>query len=779
METLLSHPDYSLQLHVQGVLKQIEHFIDEKNLSFHDNEEIKEIAELLGLFHDIGKATSYFQKYIRHVGDIKISNQLKSHSLLSAFLLYQFMNKELDTHFSDDRLILISFLIVKRHHGQLTNWLDEFKQFNHEMKEQLIMQIDSIDFRLLNETFKTMPYYSPLTKDVCESWVEDLFKEARKIRRKVMQYNRDGNSLSLYIQYLFLFSILIDADKSEAGILQRHHFPKRKDLANNLIKTYKSAQQWKKTELNQLREKAFQEVDQHNIDLSNHFYSLQLPTGLGKTLTSIQFALNLRRVVEETEGIKPRIIYSLPFLSVIDQTEQIIQTIFKENQIKVDQSLVLAHHHLADFHYSIYDQESYQTYDYNAAKLLIEGWNAEIILTTFIQLFQTIFSNKNKSLRKFHRLANAIIIIDEVQAIPHKYWLVIRETMKALSENLGCYFVFSSATTPAILPKEEITQLVVPENYYHVLSRVELFAHMAPVTITDLIDSLQLDDHKSYLFIFNTIGSAKEFYEEMTELIDGDEVTFLSTHITPYERLKRIKDMKSGKYRVVVSTQLVEAGVDIDFDVVYRDIAPLDSIHQAAGRCNRNGLNKGEVHVIHLKDGHRSYASYIYDAIRLNVTKELLRTKPKLSEKEFLQYIEIYFQKLLERVANKESTSLLNGMKTLYFDGEVESDRIPISHFKLIEENHDRIEVFIELNDEARDIFNRFEKILDIQNRWEQQEKFSKINSKFHQYVVSIPLKVDHKPPLRNGIGYVGQDQLSDFYDLVLGYKTSSTGLIW
>ncbi|WAA09172.1 helicase-related protein [Fervidibacillus albus] len=239
---------------------------------------------------------------------------------------------------------------------------------------------------------------------------------------------------------------------------------------------------------------------------------------------------------------------------------------------------------------------------------MIEGWNAEIILTTFIQLFHTIFSNRNKSLRKFHRLSNAIIIIDEV--------------------------------------------------------------------------------------------------------------TYLSTHITPYERLKRIQEIKNNKYRVVVSTQLVEAGVDIDFDVVYRDLAPLDSIHQAAGRCNRNGLKKGEVHVIHLTDGHRSYASYIYDAVRLNVTKDILRSKPNMSEKEFLQSIETYFQMLAERVANKESNRLLKGMQTLYFDGEVESDRIPVSHFQLIEESHNRIE---------KALYERFEKVLGMENRWEQQQAFSEI----------------------------------------------------
>jgi len=779
MERLLSHPSYPLELHIHGVLKQIEHFYEEKDLAFDQTEELKKISKLIGIFHDIGKATNYFQTYIRDVENYQISTHLKNHSLLSAFLLYSYIKNEINLPLSDERLLLISFLVVKRHHGNLMNWMEEFKQFHDEVKEQLTKQIESIDFELLNITFRKFPYYQTLTKEKCLAWIEALFKEARKIRRKVMKYNRNEDSLSIYFQFLFLFSILIDADKSEVGILQKSSFPKRKEFSNQLVKVFKDNQQWQDSKLNKLREKAFQEVDQYEIDLDKHFYSLQLPTGLGKTLTSLQFGLNLRKKIAEKTGIKPRVIYSLPFLSVIDQTEQVLRSIFKENHIKVDQSLLLAHHHLSDLQYSTFDKENYQTYDYNAAKLLIEGWNSEIILTTFVQLFQTIFSNQNKALRKFHRLANSIIIIDEVQAIPHKYWLVTRETMKCLARYLGCYFVFSSATTPAIFPKDEMKSLVNPESYYQVLSRVELYSTLESRTIDEFIDLLDLEGNTTYLFILNTIGSAKEFYEKITEIVSTEEVTFLSTHIPPIERLQRIQDIKNKKYRIVVSTQLVEAGVDIDFDVVYRDLAPLDSIHQAAGRCNRHGLREGKVHVVQLTDGRRSYASYIYDAIRLNVTKDLLMEKPKMNEKEFFMYIEKYFEKLSEKIANKESVALLNGMKTLYFDGNVESDRIPVSHFRLIQESNERMEVFIELNNDAKKVFQQFEGILEIQDRWEQQEAFADIKSTFQKFVVSIPIKVDHKPPIRNGIGYVSKDQLHDFYDPILGYKTNSIGLIW
>lgn len=778
MEPLYSHPGYPLEKHIQGVLALIDDFNEEKILPSEIRETLHLASKWSGLFHDIGKSTSYFQKYIRNPDEFNLPSELKSHSLLSAVLLFQYFHS--DIQFTEDHMYYFTFLIVKRHHGQLRDWLDEFKQVDDELKNLLYMQVNSIDFGLLNKTFCALPNFKPMSKEKLTEAIDLFFEQARKMRRTIMKFNRKNDSLASYIHILFLFSILIDADKSEAGILQKASLPPRKDVSSEIVKTYKAKQNWKASRMNTLRENAFQEVDRHNIDINQHFYSLQLPTGMGKTLTVIQFALNLRKKVEKEKGIRPRIVFSLPFLSITDQTDQVFRGIFIANSVEPDQSLVLSHHHLSELQYASREQEIETIYDYNASKLLIEGWNSEIILTTFVQLFHTIFSNRNKSLRKFHRLANAIIIIDEVQAIPHKYWLVIRKTMKKLSEVLGCYFVFSTATTPAIFEKSEMVQLVLPEKYYQVLSRVELYPRLSEkMTIGEFVGALEMDEERTYLFIFNTIGAAKDFYEKIIEVVSSDEVTFLSTHIPPIERLKRIKEIKKQTYRVVVSTQLVEAGVDIDFDVVYRDLAPLDSIHQAAGRCNRHGMRTGEVHVVELTDGKRSYAHYIYDTIRLNVTKDLLENHECIEEKEFFKYIGEYFQQLTKKMANKESLALLNGMKKLYFDGEASADKIPVSQFQLIEENQERIEVFIELDERAKTLFEQYESIIHMDDRWGQQEAFAKVKADFYQYTVSIPIRVDNKPPIRWGIGYVSMDELHDFYDEALGYKTTNTSLFW
>lgn len=779
MSELYSHPNYPLQKHIEGVCSLSRTFLNEKKLAFTEQVWVQTLCKNISLFHDIGKSHRYFQDYIRQRN---VPQKLKSHALLSAFVFMSFTKQHANI---DDVWKYFSFLIIKRHHGDLDDWLEEFKQFSSDQEQQLLKQIEAIDFEKLNHVYQNLIptlVEQPFTKSEFEKAVRDLFAQSRQIRRDVMRWNDKNESLVPYVQFLLLFSLLLDADKSEAGIMQKEEwsFSERYSIPTSLIEVYKKEQNWEHSDINELREQAFKEVDGCKIDLNNHFYSLQLPTGMGKTLASLQFALRLRQEMEKKKGVVPRIIYSLPFLSIIDQMSTVLENIFEANDMYVDHRLCLAHHHLSEMQYSVRREEEQYDIDYDAAKLLIEGWNSEIILTTFVQLFHTIFTNRNKAIRKFHRLANAIIIVDEIQAIPHRYWLVVKEMFCVLAQELNCYFLFSTATTPAIFGENEVMQLVEPSNYFQVLSRVELFPHVKEnITIESFVEQLHLDKEKSYLFIVNTIDCAKKLYEQLAEVVRTEEMTFLSTHIPPKERLRRIHEMKMGTYRIVVSTQLVEAGVDIDFDVVYRDLAPMDSIHQAAGRCNRHGFRKGEVHVVSLTDGKRRYASYIYDLVRIDLTQSMLKQYEVIEEKQFFQLIQQYFEQLSSKMSNRESIQLLNGIKTLYFEGEKTIERIPVSQFRLIEDGHDKFDIFIELDAEAADIFQQFEHIFRIENPLERQKQFAAIKASFYQYIISIPRNVDHKPPILYGMGYINTDSLDDFYDVTLGYKTKSEGMIW
>ena len=280
---------------------------------------------------------------------------------------------------------------------------------------------------------------------------------------------------------------------------------------------------------------------------------------------------------------------------------------------------------------------------------MVEGWNSEIIITTFVQLFHTLISYKNKTTRKFHRLAGSIIILDEVQSIPFKYWLLVNKLLKKICEEMNSYVVFVTATQPLIFAKDEIIPLVDRKHYFETMDRVVIKPYIEKEqTIDEFSDFINIKENKSYLFIFNTIKSAKSFYD-IIQSETNEEITFLTTHVTPFERLERIEKMRSGNIKYAVTTQLVEAGVDIDFDVVYRDIAPIDSINQAAGRCNRNWINKdekGEVIIVSLKDEKGLYADYIYDKVMIDITKKMLLTYEEISENEFLNIIEAYYKEM-------------------------------------------------------------------------------------------------------------------------------------
>ncbi|RLQ07151.1 CRISPR-associated helicase Cas3' [Geobacillus stearothermophilus] len=776
---MYSHPHYLLSEHLRGVEQLSSLFLSEKSIRLADPVLLGKMNRWIALFHDLGKGHAFFQQYIQSPDAFQGPPALKSHALLSAVLLAMFLKEKGIDEFGR----LLAFLVVKRHHGNLDDWLEELKRMGEETKALLRRQVEAVDYAALAEQMALagLGKEGIWTKETWSAWLDEFFTEARSLRRFIMSWNRENKSLAPYVRVLFLFSLLIDADKSEAGIVQKQSwsFSARKEIPADLILRYKQRQSWETTALNQLRERAFREVDETPIDLSQHFYRLNLPTGMGKTLASLHFALRLRETIERQQGIKPRIIYTLPFLSVIDQTANVLKEIFSCNGVGEDHQLWLAHHHLADIRYTTKQDDERYDADYEAAKLLIEGWHSELIVTTFVQLFETIFSNRNASLRKFHRLANSIILIDEVQAVPHRYWLAIRQLFEAMAEELGCYFLFSSATDPKWFPKA--ISLVNEQAYFQPLSRVALYPDIdKPMTIEEFVRRIEWDEEKTYLFILNTIESAKTFYKTLLdEGIDEAEVAFLSTHIPPKERLRRVKAAKNGEYRIVVSTQLIEAGVDIDFDVVYRDFAPLDSIQQAAGRCNRHGHRTGEVHVVRLTDNRRLYASYIYDAIRLDITQTLLKGNKEVHEGQFLRLITSYFETLAARMSNAESERLLKGMMTLYFDGEETIDRIPVSHFRLIEGDGEKMNVFIELDEEAVDVFREYEAILRLHDRWERRKRFASLKSRFSQYVIAIPAKVDHQPPIVHGIGYVGRDSLNDFYDEKLGYRTKSEGLIW
>jgi CRISPR-associated endonuclease/helicase Cas3 len=800
---LKSHPDKLLVNHLQQVGDLAKKTVEERSLKIDDADLLRNAAYLIGITHDLGKATRFFQEYIDEK-DEKKKRSLKAkdethHGLLSALFTYAVIKdylKQTDQKSElSDYLPILSFLAVKRHHGNLQNAMDEIKDIDADKDEILKVaqeQIDSIDqagreeigemlTKLLNENKinLNLDFNNTINYTLNEAMKEIGRKEKRFIRRLI-----EGSNLYPYFIFQFLYSALLDADKTDAGLDGVNL--DRQNLSSRLVDEYREAKGFtcNKDNINDLRNQIYEEsVESIKFwNLDDRIISLNVPTGTGKTLTALSISLKLRERLEIERRIKPRIIYALPFLSIIDQNYKIFDEVVARGADNKDSRLLLKHHHLADVKYKTEENE----FDVDKSRLLLEGWNSEIIVTTFWQLFNTLFSNRNKQLRKFNKLANSIIILDEVQAVPHQYWQLIHDSLKLLSEKFNSYVIFMTATQPLIFEeaKGEIKEIVKKkEEYFQGLNRIELIPRIEKALTLDEFKSqlekdLMKDSDKNFLIVLNTIGSAQEVYKFVQELdLENTERFFLSTNVVPKTRLERIDGIKKNgsenKRKVIVSTQLIEAGVDIDADIVYRDFAPLDSINQVAGRCNRNSAKeeKGKVLIFILKDDRKEFYKYIYDPFLISKTLDILRPiEGTIKESKFLDLNNNYFKAVKTGMGEIESKESLGCMAGLAFKDLSEK-------FKLIEEDYPKVDVFVEIDDKAREIWKQYQDMQKEKNHLERTKMYLMIKADFSEYVISVQEKFAHNLIYEDSdMGYISGDELSNYYDIETGFMRGAAG---
>lgn len=314
-------------------------------------------------------------------------------------------------------------------------------------------------------------------------------------------------------------------------------------------------------------------------ELDPGLFSLTVPTGGGKTLSSLTFAINhlLRHG-------KSRIIYGIPFTSIIEQTASVFRDLFEP----LGDDIVLEHHSNLDP-----DNEDYRS------RLAAENWDAPLVVTTNVQFFESFFANKTSRCRKLHNIANSVIILDEAQTLPVDRLKPCLRVLDELVRNYRCSIVLCTATQPAIEKRDDFTiglenvREIVPhrDSLYRDMKRVEV-KQLGTLTDSELID--HLGQHKQFLTIVNTRSHAAKLYREIVEQRGSDNgVYHLSTLMCGQHRADIIRMIRTRltdeRPCRVISTQLIEAGVDVDFPVVYRSMTGIDSIAQAAGRCNREG----------------------------------------------------------------------------------------------------------------------------------------------------------------------------------------------
>ena len=664
MERIYSHPPEDdagvlLKTHLEDVANRIEHIIPE-TATTPAGESLRAVVETLAYVHDFGKATTYFQSYLLE-DEHPSPEMLRYHAPLGSFAAYY----ALDAQGFEPETCLAGFVAVAKHHGQVpdvaTYIYDRASRRDGKARDDPTAaerRQDAIgeQIRDINDTA------SGLAEWVCaratagqgewlafaQSFLSLLDDIATQVETdgSTGQLSRETLSPSCYGLVVQCWSALVLADKTSAagatnGTATYAPDPPAFETLDEYIdqiesQTTADPNGTRAERLDHLRARARRTVlDNVSAAASNEsgVARLTLPTGLGKTFTGLSAALSLRDELDAD-----RVIYALPFTSVIDQVVADVEDVYDTT---AGSRLLTAHHHLTETTFRDPDDSEADEADLSddVKGMLAESWRAGLTVTTFVQLFESLAGPNNRQSMKLPALRDSIIILDEPQSVPLAWWKLVPRLVDILTEQYDATVITMTATPPQLF--DDATPLIDDEQaYFEAVKRVSYELDPSAERYVDTDDA----DPKSYaaaaselcetfevgesaLAVCNTIDSARELTEQVTQRVedavsvgteytetleaeggveavdpaavadkvvaaDGAAVLHLSTRLRPADRLTLIATAKRlterGHPLVAVSTQLVEAGVDISFGRVYRDLAPIDSIVQAAGRCNRS-----------------------------------------------------------------------------------------------------------------------------------------------------------------------------------------------
>ena len=757
---LESHPGKSLIEHLKRVSKSAGVIIKEMQsyCPLLSDSKLVEAANIAGISHDVGKGTTFFQEYLHGK---KGDPFLKSHSTLSSLYDYHACRKI----FNDKFFPFATLLVIQGHHGIIPSPRAALIRL-HNRKEMVKQQINSIKHideldRLL--TTENLPAFIG-----CKSLLGSA-ADLHKMKKEFESAIESMPPLRPYFMINILFSALVDADRmnvAESMNVGENMNVGRSPINYDSIKNYVNATEkrnkqnvTKNSDIIGLRT-ILRETVLNKVNTESKILSLTAPTGSGKTLAGLLFAAMLRRQIFEQTGRRSRIIYVSPFISIIDQNAKVIRNALglKDNS---QSKIMITHHHLTRL---AYEKEEEETYSNPVSQLLIEGWNAEVIVTTFVQFLETVIGIRASSLRKLHNLAGSIVILDEVQSIDYEYWPLVRTCLKFLADEFNTRIILMTATQPLIFAKDEVVELFEPAQ--QIADRVELRIDLSEKSLEEFgneVDRIMRDNgDRNILVIMNTIRSATLIFEGLKA--SEDQKYFLSSGIVPAERSERIENitrrLADNKRTVLVSTQVVEAGVDLDFDIVVRDLAPIDSIVQAAGRCNRSGkrrANESPVFIFAVQDENQKYfCNRIYGNMLIEKTREtLVESKPIIDN-----LIETYYEKVVVSGSTKTSRELIDALNKLDYEEIKEK-------FKLIEDEPSA-SIFVEVDKDAEDIWKDYatEAQKAVQNQASKLRTFFRAKrDEFYKYVInSRQTDKIQSIPFENGFYHIERSKLSDYY---------------
>lgn len=740
-----------------GVQTVQEHCIETAKLAVKYGERLgtANLATISGLLHDVGKLTPQFNEYVRgsgafHRGDI-------DHSYAGAKYICEKCDEMGAEYYDVSRFI--ARLIVS-HHG-LHDWAEfdgsDYLSARIQKNEYYENVLCSIHEIVCNEKNETLEELVNKANEEYQAIKDDLQSLAKRFVNSDSQNRKTAYAFYMGMFERLLQSVLIDADRTNtAEFMMQKRIEHEYDAEELFRKFYKNIEQKAEDFL-----KRKDRISRQRSDISERCKSfaehdvgicqLIVPTGGGKTLSSLRFAIEYCRSHK-----MERIIYVAPFMSILEQnSDEIRQIVGNEN--------FLEHH--SNAMQEIETREELEKYE-----LYTEKWDMPVIATTMVQFLNTLFLGKTSSVRRMHRLSRTVIIIDEIQSLPLKCVNLFNLAMNFLKEVCGSTIVLCSATQPdftnskyPILLDNDSQMTGDYEEDFKVFKRTEIIPSIDKYgyTFEQAANFCyeRFRENRSLLVIVNTKASARKMFALLSEINERNDenkkavIVHLSTNMCPAHRKDKLLEirrlLKCEASVICVTTQLIEAGVDISFGSVVRFMAGLDNVAQAAGRCNRNGEQSktAPVYVINVRDEKLGSLSEIEQAQR---NAQRIFGSEKIKDYLSVETMQCYFRMLYNEQSDKlsyaekdegVSTTLLKLLST-------NSDRRGVNRnsklkyyssqafktagtlFRVIDNNTRSI--IVPYNEEAKDIMLRLNSSIDMSEIVECLRKVQKYMVEVH-----------------------------------------------
>lgn len=705
-----------LDIKVKEIIKQT------FKISEKESEKIYELFKSAIYYHDIGKINPLFQKNkMENDLNIPFDSGDSTHAALSARLYIDYMQKEIDEKTTDSKEKVILYYVVyyfayiiSRHHTTLEGIIN---------LEEAIKQ-------------KNIPGIPESNDKKYEYWLSRLSLFIEQVK---------PDQIGLYILCKLLYSCLVISDfYATYEYMTGNKVPVNEEKNENLFKKYeqsdlmKNIRRYEKKEfdiegINKIRSDIFLEAEQNLLNnLENNIYYLESPTGSGKT----NMAINLAKILYKKENDIKSIQYIFPFNTIIEQTASTFDNYFEKYKdyivINSTSSIV---------------KDTNEKLDYEAAYIKNTFRQYEIVITSHVNLFNTLFGAGKEANYSLYHLIDSVIVIDEVQAYSNKIWREMIEMFSKYSSLLNIKFIIMSATLPRLdkLLNTSITRfysLIEDTSKYYqnnlFKNRVKLNFELLDkkINMEELIDEIQKHNNKKVLVECIKKDTADRLYKELQSL--NQNVYELTSDDNKYKRNEIIKITKQEKQMILVATQTIEAGVDIDMDVGFKDISFIDSEEQFIGRINRSSKKKDCIAYFFNLDDARTIYKKDY---RLEYSLEKKEVREWLKNKEFSEFYESVMNKIIEET------------------GKYNNDNIEKFYNYCVHINFSRIQKIMNLIDsqtiqlflnytihidgetlKGEDVFEEYKKLLKNQDiaYAEKKIRLSKISEKLNLFIYSI-----------------------------------------